>query len=163
MTNDNHNTTALHEAGHAIIGYLVGHQIERAFVGDDPEGDVSAGTAEGGIALRLVGDWRHAVFVGVAGWCAEEVALPGIQADRGYDADFCRETLQEAGFSEWHADAFLEWACVVVREQLRAHHTALKAVADWLTRHGDMDGETLAAIISAYPTDQPAKTPSDKA
>lgn len=152
MMHDNHNIAALHEAGHAIIGYLVGHQVERAFIGDDQEGDVPAGTADGGIALRLVGDWRHAVFVGVAGWCAEEVAFPGKQADRGQDADFCLASLLEAGFSEWHTDAFVELACAVVREQLHVHRTALEAVADWLTKYGDIDGETLSAIISQHQT-----------
>lgn len=157
--NDNDRITAVHEAGHALVGHLVGHLVERAFIGVDPEGAVPAGTADGGIALRLVGDWRHAVFAGVAGWCAEEVIFPGGQADRGQDADFCRDSLLDAGFSEWHADAFVDWACAVVREQLRVHRTALEAVADWLTKYGDIDGETLTAIISAYAANRPAKTP----
>ncbi len=70
-------------------------------------------------------------------------------------------TLLDAGFSEWHADVFVEWACAVVREQLRVHRTALEAVADWLSKYGDIDGETLTAIISAYAANRSAKPPSD--
>lgn len=151
MNNDTAtHTAAIHEAGHALVGYLIGHLIERAFIGDDPEGDVEAGSAEGGIALRLIGDWRHAVFVGVAGWCAEEVSFPGVEADRGQDEDFCQDTLRQAGFSEWQTDAFIGWASTIVREQIEARRTTLEAVADWLMRYRDIDAETLAALIQAH-------------
>lgn len=148
--NDNDRTAAVHESGHALIAHLLGHQVERAFIGEDLEGVVPPGIAEGGVVLQLVGDWRHAVFVAVAGWCAEEVAFPGIQADRGQDADFCRETLCQAGFSECHSEILIEWASAVARDQLRVHLTALEAVADWLSRYRDIDSETLAALIQAH-------------
>lgn len=148
--NDKDRLTAVHEAGHALVGHLVGHLVERAFIGVDPEGVVPASAAEGGIALRLVGDWRHAVMVAVAGWCAEEVVFPGSQADRGQDELFCRDALCQAGFSEWHSEAFIEWATSVVREQINKRRTTLEAVADWLTRNRDIDSETLAALIEAH-------------
>lgn len=150
--NDNDRITAVHEAGHALVGHLVGHLVERAFIGVDPEGAVPAGTADGGIALRLVGDWRHAVIVAVAGWCAEEVIFPGSQADRGQDEVFCRDALCQAGFSEWHSDAFIEWATAIVKDQIRVRRSTLEAVADWLTLHRDIHSETLAALVRAHDT-----------
>lgn len=149
---DNDRAAAIHEAGHALVGYLVGHHIERAFIGEDMEGVVPAGIAEGGVALRLVGDWRHAVFVGVAGWCAEEVAFPGIKADQGQDGEFCHEVLRQTGFSECHTEALVGWANTVVRDQLSKRRLTLEAVADWLMRYRDIDAETLYVLIQAQAT-----------
>lgn len=143
---------AIHEAGHAMVSYLVGHEVQRAFIGDDPEGAVDASTAEGAIALKLFGDWRHAVFAGVAGWCAEEVAFPGIEVDRGQDEEFCRDTLRQAGFSERESDTFIGWASTIVREQINARRSTLEAIADWLMRYRDIDAEILSAIIQVQTT-----------
>lgn len=153
MKNDTRSRAAAHEAGHALVGHSAGHIIERAFVGDDPESVIPAGTAEGATALELAGDWRHALLIGVAGWCAEEVSFPGDTADRGHDLSFCVELLTGQGFTDWQSNTFIELASSEVRNWLLAHRPCLDAITDWLARNGDIDAETLAALIRAHITD----------
>lgn len=150
MNIDSRNRAAAHEAGHALVGHVAGHLIERAFVGDDPESVIPADTADGATALHLTGDWRNALLIGVAGWCAEEVSFPGDTADRGHDLVFCTGLLSGQGFTDWQSDAFIELASTEVRGWLSNNRPCLDAIADWLSRHGDIDSETLAALIQAH-------------
>lgn len=150
MTSQN-RITAVHESGHSLAAHLAGLTVSRAFIGADPLGEVSEDDALGGVALILEDDtdWRRLLLTTVAGWAAETLCFPGIEADRGHDEGACLAMLQDAGFARHQAAELIDRASLAMVGLLSQHRPALEAVADWLERNGDIDGETVAAIVTA--------------
>lgn len=151
--NDRHDNysdrlAAVHEAGHALVAHALGHEVIRVFIGDDPTGELEDEDANGGVALFLAGDWRHALLAAAAGRAAEHVCYPG-EAEPGGDYELCLSIVRDAGFPDNQAAEIVNRATDQVATILSTKRSVLEAIADYLHRHRHIEGASLAEIISA--------------
>jgi hypothetical protein len=132
---------ALHEAGHAVAGELLGVRSIHAYVGDgarvewEPQADPLC--AEGLIRVHLAGSAAEMLFLGRA-----RMAAPGKEWQ---DMDRAQRVAEKNGLA-WDADAAVA-RCV---EFLRPHKATIRDVAAALRARGELSGDDVRSIMRAH-------------
>jgi ATP-dependent Zn protease len=162
--------TARHEAGHAVVGFVLGHQIglvsiraHRAFVEVKPPERPSLQATVEACLVHLAGEAAEYLLLPSSGYvhadvdelAAERVAVEALSLDdrafvQGYSAELTSSDEDKvsnalAGVEE--ATLFLAWVRARCRRLVATHARAIETVAAALLERPVMDGATAETVI----------------
>ena len=161
MSDENPETTAYHEAGHAVMAHLLGGNVQLVTIEpDDDDGPERSGNTE--VIWRRTGMTEKEFAK-----CAIQVSLAGPAAEMIYTGDPFHPGLVPEWAADWkeawttaellHAHEkkrleYLEAVSIRVYRRFRQDDlwAALAAVADHLLAHESLEGEQFEEIVAEW-------------
>ena len=172
--------TAVHEAGHAVVGHLVFGGISGARINPDgtgivwrgstPEANISAHEKksreefsdnenllfEGGpipfsIVNQHIAHWRARAIFALAGEAAERLSFGLVVSPPNSDQLDAKVFTRRCSVGRAGANLLLDHCRAEARTILQRHWAAVEAIARALDRDGELDGEAVGRLIAQNP------------
>lgn len=135
---------AYHEAGHAVVGYALGLEIEQVTIVPS-HGSLGRCRYQGWDEEEAAEDIETALLVLLAGAGAEEIAMQA--PSRSADLSKARDLALAQGRSEAEADEQMDRVRSRVTGFLKHHWPVVKALAAVLRDQRELDGTEAIAVI----------------
>jgi hypothetical protein len=136
---------AYHEAGHAVIGYAIGLEIEQVTIVPG-EGSLGRCRYQGWDDEQAEADFDTALIVILAGAVAEEIAMGA--PSRGADEPKALSLVLSQGISEAAAARRIAETRMLVSRFLEGHWPVVKALAVALRKDRVLEGPQAVAVIT---------------